>query len=362
MGNQHRFRHDFGATAGRRIGALIAWLSCLAATNAIAQDGAQSGVLVETITLQQKVVSQTIKAYGTVEPDPDALVVVALPSAGLITQLNVRQGERVNAGDALLTLDTAPGTRMQYAQAAAEREYAAGQLERMKQLFDEQLATREQVANAQRALRDSEAQLVALQNVGAGRNRQTIRSSTNGIVTSISVNAGDRVAADTPALLVAQTSALIIRFGVEPEDARTISVDNPVAVSSVFQSDINFDSKLKKVNAMVNPSTRLVDVIATVPESHSGQMTLGVTMRGEIVLAEQMLTVVPRSAVLRDADGAHIFVLEDSKARRVAVDVLYESPTETAIAGNVRPGATVVQVGNYELQDGMRVRVSDASK
>ena len=251
---------------------------------------------------------------------------------------------------------------MQYAQAAAEREYAAGQLERMKQLFDEQLATREQVANAQRALRDSEAQLVALQNVGAGRNRQTIRSSTNGIVTSISVNAGDRVAADTPALLVAQTSALIIRFGVEPEDARTISVDNPVAVSSVFQSDINFDSKLKKVNAMVNPSTRLVDVIATVPESHSGQMTLGVTMRGEIVLAEQMLTVVPRSAVLRDADGAHIFVLEDSKARRVAVDVLYESPTETGIAGNVRPGATVVQVGNYELQDGMRVRVRDASK
>ena len=295
-----------------------------------------------------------------VEPDPEAIVVVALPRAGLVTRLHVRLGERVSAGDPLLALDTAPGTRMQYSQADAAYAYAKGQLARTQQLFDEQLATRDQVASAERALRDAESQLNALQKIGANQNQQTIRASTDGIVTGLSVNAGDRIAADTPAMFLAQSSGLIVRLGVEPEDAKRIPDDAPVTLISIFDAEIKIDTQLEKINAMINPATRLVDAIAPVPPAQADRITLGSTMRADILLAEMSAEIVPRSAVLRDQDGAYVYTVNGSKAQRVNVTVVYESANETGIQSTLPKDAVVVISGNYELSDGMSVRAKNS--
>jgi membrane fusion protein (multidrug efflux system) len=327
-----------------------------------AGDQVETSVLVQTATVLSKQVSQQIEVYGTVEPDPDVLGVVALPRAGLITRVHVRLGERVKAGDALLELDTAPATRMQYAQAEAARKYAQGQLERTRQLFDQQLATRDQVASAERELSDATEQLRALAKVGANEARQTIRAGSDGIVAGLSVTAGDRVSADTTAVLLARADGLIVRLGIEPEDAQRIPQGAAVELVSVFQEENRVSTRIVKTGAMINPATRLVDAIAPVPVEAVGRMTLGSTMRAAVLLSEQMALVVPRSAVLRDMEGAYVFAVEDDRARRIPVKVVYESSTETGIDSVLQEGAVVVISGNYELSDGTALRVSDASK
>lgn len=359
MGNRNRTGY------GRRQGAssvmlrrlfMAAFCICLP-VSAVGQP-AQPSVLVETVPVVSKQVSQTISAYGAIEPDPDALTVVALPRAGLVTRLHVRLGERVIAGDPLLELDTAPGTRMQYAQAQAALSYAEGQLRRTRQLFAEQLATRDQLANAERALDDAKAQLNALRQVGANQNRQTIRAVSDGIVTGLSVSTGDRVAADTPALFLASAAGLVVRFGIEPEDARRIPENAKLEMVSIFQNDLRVQGQIEKVSAMINPSTRLVDAIALIPENAVGQVTLGSVMQADIQLSAQDALVVPRSAVLRDQDGAYVFVVEKDQARRVSVEIVYESATETGVHGGLKAGDSVVRTGNYVLNDGAMVRTS----
>jgi RND family efflux transporter MFP subunit len=331
---------------------------CLCLSVAALAQAVEPSVLVETVEVISKQVSQTINAYGAIEPDPDALTVVALPRAGLVTRLHVRLGERVAAGDPLLELDTAPGTRMLYAQAVAARDYAEGQLRRTEQLFAEQLATREQIAAAEHALGDAVAQLNALKDVGANQNRQTIRAVTDGIVTGLSISTGDRVAADTPALFLARAAGLVVRLGIEPEDARRIPENATLELVSIFQNDVRIQTQIEKVSAMINPSTRLVDAIAPIPESAVGQLTLGSMMQADIQLTAQDALVVPRSVVLRDQDGAYVFVVERNHARRVNVTVVYESATETGIQAELMAGDTVVRTGNYVLSDGALVRTS----
>jgi RND family efflux transporter MFP subunit len=317
-------------------------------------------VLVETSIVIEKPVSQTISAYGAIEADPDALTVVTLPRAGLVTRLYVRLGERVRLGDPLLELDTAPGTRMQYKQALAAQYYAQGQVQRTKALFSEQLATRDQVATAERTLSDATAQLKALKEVGANQNSQIIRAVADGIITSLSVSTGDRVIADTAALFLAQASGLVVRLGIEPEDALRVPDDAVLELVSIFQSDIRIKTRIAKVSAMINPATRLVDAIAPIHEQAVQRLTLGSTMRAEISLSAQNAMVVPRSAVLRDQDGAYLFVVADGHARRVDVVVVYESRTETGVEAELKAGEMVVRTGNYVLSDGAAVRTSDA--
>jgi len=323
---------------------------------ALAQGPAEVSVLVQTATAVSQSVRQTIRAYGAIEPDPDGLLVVALPRAGLITHVYVRLGDRVAAGDPLLVLDTAPDVRMQFTQAQAAQVYAEGQLKRTRQLFADQLATRDEVAAAERALSDAKAQLAAMKQVGADQNRQVVRAVADGIVTGLSISAGDRVAADTTALILARSTGLVVRLGIEPEDARRLPANAPVELESVFQDGQRVSTRLEKVGVMINASTRLVDAVAPIPDAVVPQLTLGSTMRADIKLAEQTALVVPRSAVLRDQDGDYLFAVDDGRVRRVDVIVVYESSSESGVAGELQDGTVVITSGNYELSDGMAIR------
>jgi multidrug efflux pump subunit AcrA (membrane-fusion protein) len=66
---------------------------------------------------------------------------------------------------------------------------------------------------------------------------------------------------------------------------------------------------------------------------------------------------VPRSAVLRKGQRDYVFVVRDNKAVRAWVDTGRESDTLVEIRTGVAAGDAVVVEGNYELTDGMAVKV-----
>lgn len=65
---------------------------------------------------------------------------------------------------------------------------------------------------------------------------------------------------------------------------------------------------------------------------------------------------MPRSAVLRDAQGAYVFIVKDRVAHRVQVHTGTDNGTWIAVRGDLHAGEQVVTLGNYELRNGMAVR------
>lgn len=313
-------------------------------------------VLIKTAAVISIDVSETLTAFGVLDPDPDQVLSLSLPHAGLINRVWVRLGQRVKSGDQLLEVITAPDAHMQYLQAKSAVDYAQRELERQKRLLGEQLATKAQVDTAKKNLEDANATLGALLQRGQDIEKETLRAPMNGIVTRLDVSQGQRVQADTTAMLIAAEQRLIARLGVEPEDLSSIRLGMPITITSVFGPDIKIETTVREVHAMIDPGTHLVEVLAVIPESQIDHLVLGSRVLGRIQLSTRTALVVPRNAVLGDAGNTYVFTVNDGKAKRVPVQTGEYAGDLIAVGGTLQAGDIVVVSGNYELNDGMAVR------
>jgi len=335
-----------------------AWLALALLALPAAADEPVPGVTarVQVAPASRQMLRATAAGYGRVQPDPDQVTSVTLSRAGLISRLWARLGQRVKPGDVLLELETAPNARMDYQQARTALDYARSELARLQQMFGEQLATRDQVAAAERTVKDEEARLEAQRKLGTDKPSETVRAPFAGIVTQVSVVQGQRVQGDTTALLLARGDSLMVPLGLEQEEAVDVRAGMAVTLHPVFRSEVQFTTTVSEVHAMVNPKTRLVDVLVRIPKESAGGLVLGETMRGVITLRQSPDLAVPRSAVLRDGQGSYVFVIGGHTAHRVAVTPGLREDGWVAVAGSLAEGDVVVTLGNYELRDGMSVQ------
>lgn len=316
----------------------------------------QPSVAVRTTTLRWHALSQTITAFGIVEPDPTALTTIDATAAAFVRQVEVTLGQPVHRGEPLLVMRTAPSARARYLSARAEVRYARRALARARELLKQKLATRAEVDAAENALQKAKAVFAALQELGAGKTTRVIRAPFTGIVSRLPIKPGDAVKAGTQLLQLARRDRLAIALGVEPEEVRQVRVGMPVVLTPLFGRQAGVEAKINQVDAVVNPSTRLVDVIVHLRDADAMAFLPGMRVKGTITLSTHHLLAVPRSAILRDEKGAYLFVVKVDKARRVDVRVGLKGGGLVGVRGDLKAGERVVIEGNYELSNGMPVR------
>jgi len=329
---------------------------CLGAT--LSAYAETPGVLITTAPAVERTVTDTLTTFGVLDPDPDQVLSLSLPHAGLINRVWVRFGQRVKSGDRLLEVVTAPDALMQYRQAQSAVGYAQRELNRKQRLLRGQLATKAQVDSAKTSLKDARATLEALQKRGMDVAEETLRAPVDGIVTRLDVSQGQRVQADTTAMLIAAEKRLVARLGVEPEDLAAVQAGTPVTITSVFVPDVKVESTVREVHAMINPATHLVEVLVPIPEQQIDHLVLGSRILGRIHLRSRTALVVPHSAVLGDAAHAYLYTVNDAKARRVPVQIGTETGGFLEVRGELKADDIVVVSGNYELSDGAAVRAA----
>ena len=317
-----------------------------------------ASVAVETAPVMEKQIGESLLTYGVLDPDPGQVLSLSLPHAGLINRVWVRVGQRIKNGDKLLEVVTSPDSRMQYLQAQSTVDFATRELERNQRLLGEQLATKAQVDAANKALRDARDSLEALRKRGLDQSKETMLAPMDGIITRLDVAQGQRVQADTTAMLIADGKRLIARLGVEAEDLDRLAPGTPVTLTSVFVPAIKVESRIREVHAMINPDTHLVEVMAEIPQQQVDHLVLGSRILGQIQLPTHAALVVPRSAVLGDGADAYVYTVAQGKARKIPVQTGIEQADEIEITGALKVGDSIVTLGNYELHDGMAVRTT----
>lgn len=318
--------------------------------------GAAPSAAVTLAPASVRIFTETLLAYGVIDPDPDQVTTVSLPHAGLIDRVWVRPGQRLSRGDRLLELVTAPEARMQYLQAQSGLAYARQNLERARRLYREQLATRSDLDAARRDLANARAALQALQQRAQDLRTMTLTAPRDGIVIRVDLTQGQQAAAGAGALLIADPNRLVARLGVEAEDLVRLRVGTEVTIHPVFTPAWEIKTRIREIHAMIDPATRLVEVLVPIPASQSERLILGSQVVGRIRLASRTALAVPRSAVLRDDGGAYVFTVSNGKARKTKVETGLEERDWVEIRAGLAAGAQVVTLGNYELRDGMTVR------
>lgn len=332
------------------IRSLAAVLLLTAGTAAGAEEAA--GVLVRTAMARRGSLPVHVTAFGTAGPAADGGITLSMPSDGQVIDLAATPGEIVHAGDKLLDFAFSAQAVSTYRQAVAGLALARQSKAHVQELFEQQLATRDQVEQADKAILDAQATLDALRPEADGKGIVPLKAPFDGIVTAIPVAPGDRTSAGAPLVNLMRADGLVLTVGIEPSDRAQIHKGDSAKLQSLDGKEGALDGKVLRVDGMINAKSRLIDAdISLPPGALSGQ-----AFQAVITVGALDGWLVPRDSVQVDGANAYLLQIADDRAVKVNVRTLDTDGDITAVEGPIDPGRPIVVEGSYQLSDGMAVR------
>jgi membrane fusion protein, multidrug efflux system len=347
-------------TAMRRCarGALLASV-CLCAAALAAESADETGsVLVQTQMPRRGALPESVSAYGLATPATNGGMTLSVQAEGRVMRIDVTAGEAVRTGEPLLEFHLAAAVSSSYQQAASALKLARQEQARTARLVSEQLATRDQLAQAVKAEADARAALSALEAEHGGKAQQIISAPFDGVVSALPVTQGERMAAGAPLVTVIRADGLVITVGVEPAQRRGVRVGQTVILAPLLEGEPTLRGTVSRIDRVLNPKTRLIDVDVTPQAADAGELLEGAAFRAEIQTGEFKGWVVPRDAVLADPQGDYLFQVAGTKAVRVRVKRVGGDDNNSVVEGALDPARPLVTLGNYQLKDGGAVRLS----
>lgn len=343
---------------------LIAWIACLGVSAAIvlpmarADDApdANSSVLVTLTRLKEGSLPHVVVGYGTVEPSSAGHETIMAPVSAVVAGIDVRLGEEVPAGAALIRLAPSPATAASYAQARSALSVAERLVASTRKLLLAHLATAQQLADAEKSKSDARSQMQALDAVGAG-GPHVIRAPFRAIVTALATTPGSIVAEGAALLDLAAPQHLVLSVGVVPAQAAEIHASDKAVVQLIGASQ-TVPAKVLLRGAVAEAATGLVPVQIALPPGRflPGEMAQALITTGEI-----HGYVVPHDAILVDDNGApYVVQAVNSIAHKVPIRIMDADGGRDVIAGALDASAPLVLTGNYQLDDGMKIRLTDS--
>ncbi len=293
-------------------------------------------------------------AFGQAAPAVDANLTMSVQAEGRVARIDVMPGEAVHSGQHLLEFQLSAAATTLHAQAAAALKLAKDEEARVTRLLTQQLATRDQKAQADKALVDAQTALEAIERETGGQSKQTLVAPFDGVVNTVPVTQGDRVAAGVPLMTLARSKGLVVTCGIEPSELPRVAVGQAVTLHPLGPGT---ESKgtVARLGRSLNPRTRLVDADIGVD---SASLLQGAAYEADIAAGHVEGWLLPRSAVLDDDDGAYVFQVSGAVAKRVSVTRVGTEGDTVVVDGPIEPALPIVVSGNSQLEDGGAVRTA----
>jgi multidrug efflux system membrane fusion protein len=322
----------------------------------------------------QKAVPVTVTAVGTAESI--STVQVRSQVTGRLSEIHFSEGQEVEAGQPLFTIDPQPfQVALDQATAILQRDTAQAnnaqaQTERYKNLFDRGLIPRDQyetqlaTANALKATTAADEAAVA----GARLNLQYTRitAPASGRTGALLVHKGDLVQANgtTSLVVINQLAPIYVTFpvaGKSLDDIRRAQRSTPLKVLARVTSSGSEDGgsetgRLTFIDNAVDPQTGTIKLKGTFANGDRSLWPgefLDVTL---VLRTEPRAVVVPSVAVQTSQQGQFVFLVDgDRKAQVRPVTVSRVDGDESVIASGLTAGDVVVTDGQLRLVPGSRV-------
>lgn len=345
------------------------------ASAAGAPAGAASGVIsVTTVRAQQRDYEVTLEATGSVTALNSVDVRPQVSST--ITQVHIKEGQFVKAGELLFTLDARTDeVNVAKAQAQLEKDLASladaqRQLARSKDLLAQNFVSQSAVDSSQTLVEGQQAGVssdraaLAAAKVALGYNR--IVAPGAGRAGAINVFPGSSVqAAATTLVTLTQIDPIAVGFNLPQrnlgEALQNLGAGRGTVTAVLPEGRGTLTGKLQFVDNNIDASSGTVKVKAVFDNR---QQTLWpgafVTVR-LVVETLKDATVVPQASVIQGPRGNIVYVVDEAgKAAARPIQVVQAAGSDAVVKG-VRAGERVVVDGRQNLRPGAPVAERAAS-
>jgi RND family efflux transporter MFP subunit len=330
-------------------------------------------------TLDPKPARLTPVRVAAVESGPSTPAVVAsgvlaqrdqarlsFKPSGVIGEIAVRQGESVRAGQRLAALETVE-IDASVTQAREQRDKARRDLVRGRQLFADDVITREQLDDLATASAVAEAGLRAAE---YNRGYAVIEAPADGLVLQRLAEPSELVAAGQPVLVVgAAAGGQVLQVGVADRDVVRLRLGDRARLRFDALPAARFEARVVEIGAAADPRTGTFPLELAVSDA-SDPLSSGMIGSAEIAVSGAgALDYVPLASLVEgrqeavslflfqpDADGA------TGRVQKLQTAVAFIAGDRVALADSLPAGSQVVTEGAAYVRDGDSVAVVESER
>ncbi len=292
-----------------------------------------------------------IETYSRLEAE--RRVSVLARTTGLLEELAAEEGDQVRQGQVMIRLnkDELSLNLRQAEQAFAD---ASTNYDRIKTLYERSMVSQSEYDTAHLRLDNAK---ISLEEAQLNLAYADVTAPIAGVVTQRLVEVGDLVRGNQEVFVVADLHPLLVKIFAPEQRMYQLHPGQEATIAVEALPDTSFRGRIRMISPEVDPASGTVKV--TLEVASAGVLKPGMFATVRIITERRPQTlIVPKKALILETDEDDVFLIEDSKVRRVSVELGFVEGDQVEIVSGLKEGDQVVTIGHEGLKDGAAVRLA----
>jgi membrane fusion protein (multidrug efflux system) len=315
------------------------------------QEEKKAPVPVEVAAISNGEISSYISASANLVAEFEVRVLAEVE--GRVATLQVEEGQAVRKGQQLATL-VRDDQQILLRKAELRERNARADFERAEDLIDKELISREE---HDRLTVEYEIARQELEEARSGLAKTIVRAPFDGRVTDRMVQVGQNVRPADELLQVTDFDPLIARIYLPERDVLGLGPGREVRIALNADESIRFGGRIRQISEVVDTATGTVKVTVEAENPPQGVRPGSFVSVHIVRETHEQAILVPREAVLRELQTAHVFVASEETAEKREVTLGLEEGLMVEAISGVEAGDRVIVAGQGGLKEGSPIKI-----
>lgn len=310
--------------------------------------------LVRTLTVKDSSFTHYIEVQGNIDTKENILIFPEY--SGVLTQLNVKSGQKVSKGQILARIDDG-GMSAQLAQAEGKLALDKTTFERQKNLWNQKIGSEIQYLQTKTGY---ESQQKAVKQMQAQLSKTIVRAPFTGTIDEVIAERGQVVAPGQQLFRIVNLGNMYVTANVPENYLSELKLG---ATVEVYLNAIGktYKGKVRQVGTYINPNNRTFGIEISVPNPDNLLRPNQVAVLKIEDYTSKNALLIPENVVLENAlNEKTVFVITNEKEPKVTqriIEVGYTSGAMVEIKSGLKPGEIIVTDGAKALTEGANVEI-----
>lgn len=337
---------------------LIALLACLLAylqwpTATTTKQKHQRVVSVKVVKIAQAEFRDTVEAIGTSRANEQ--VQITSQYSDLVEQLYFNDGDIVKKGDVLLRLNNLE-EQAKVSELEANLAESVAQLERFQDLYRQKATSKSIVEQHEAQTKAISAQLLSAR---TKLDDLTIKAPFSGVLGFREISLGALIDKGDVITSLDDLSVIKVDFSIPERFLTVVSKGQKIEAHTTAYPEQIFTGEVTSVDSRIDPVTRTLKIRAEIPNTDL-KLRAGMLFDLDVIRHVEQILQVPESAIIPIEDQHFVFIIEDEKAVRKALQIGRRYHGHVEIVGGLSEGTQVVIEGALKLREGTKVNILES--
>ncbi len=291
-----------------------------------------------------------IEVQGRVDGDKN--VVISPVMGGIINQIHVVEGQQVNKGDLLVSLD-ASILEQTIQEVRTQLDFTTTLYNKQKALYDQKIGSEVQYLSAKANMESMQRRLSTL---NEQLSQMHVKSPIDGSVEEIPIKAGQMLAPGFPAMKIINLSKIKVMADIAEAYGSKVTKGNDV---KLFFPDINkeIDAKVTFASKLINSVNRTF--LVEVKIDNDGSLPFRANMVAVVKIVDYVndsAIVIPVNIIQQAKDGDYVMVAVENNGKKTAerrnITTGISSNGNVEVLSGLLTGDKIITIGFGDLKDG----------